>query len=69
MLWFLIVVTLSFQQGQYPKIVNGVIEDTFYSKQECIKKQIQFFEEAKEEGIEIPPELQMGCIPFNKKGV
>ena len=67
MLWFLIVVTLSFQQGQYPKIVNGVIEDTFYSKQECIKKQMQFFEEAKEEGIEIPLEVQMGCVAYNMR--
>ena len=67
MLWILIVVTLSFQPS--PHIIAGHIVKTFHSEQECIKEQRKFFKEAEEEGIEIPLEVQMGCVSYKKKGV
>jgi len=70
MLWFLLIVTLSLGgQGVAPHITDSRIQGTFYSEQECIKKMQEFFKEAKEDKIPIPPEINMGCVPYNKLGV
>ena len=65
MLWFLLVVTLSVQGD----IIHGEIVGTFHSEQECVKKMREFHRDAEEAGVPIPPQVNFGCVLYNKRGV
>ena len=65
MLWFLLVITLS-AQGD---IIHGEIKGTFYSEQECVKKMKEFYRDAEEARVPIPPQVNFGCVPYHKRGV
>lgn len=58
MIWLLIVVYLG---GDPVSIVDANIYKTFVSKQKCIRE-IQKIPKP-----EIPPNVNMGCIPLHKK--
>ena len=65
MLWFLLVITLS-AQGD---IIHGEIKGTFHSEQKCVKKMKEFYRDAEEAGVSIPPSVNFGCVLYNKRGV
>lgn len=58
MIWLLIVVYLG---GDPISIVNADIAKTFASEQNCIRE-IQKIPKS-----EIPPNVNMGCVPLHKK--
>ena len=65
MLWFLLVVTLSVQGD----INHGEIVGTFYSEKDCVTKMQEFYRDAEEAGVPIPPQVNFGCVLYNKRGV
>ena len=58
MIWLLIVVYLG---GDPVSVVNADIAKTFQSEQRCMK------EIAKIPKNQIPPNVNMGCVPLTKK--
>jgi hypothetical protein len=65
MMWLLFVVQLVF--APEPHVVSSQIVDTFYSEQACREKMQSIFKTAEREKRPVPKEINMGCVPFEKK--
>ena len=65
MIWFLLIIHLG---GDPVSVVDSHIDDTFQSEQACIKKMKSIFKQADEDGQPVPPEINLGCVPFGKQG-
>ena len=68
MLWLLIVIHLNLQSVPIG-VQHGEIIDTFQNRQECEKKHAEFFQNAKENGQQIPANFNMGCIALKMTAV
>jgi len=65
MTWLLIVIFLNLSVVP-PHIEHGEIVGSFQSEQACIKKQKEFIDQSREQNIEVPENLNVGCIPFKR---
>ena len=65
MIWLLLIIHLV---GDPVSVVDSRIGDTFQSEQECIKKMKSIFKQAAEDKQPVPPEINLGCVPFGKQG-
>ena len=66
MIWLLMIIHLG---GDPVSVVDSRIGDTFQSEQACIKKMKSIFKQADKDGQPVPPEINLGCVPFGKQGV
>ncbi len=66
MIWLLIVIHLNLSatpiQVQYGEVVS-----TFQSEKQCVEKQVEFLNKAKEENQLIPPYFNIGCVPLKRR--
>ena len=65
MTWLLIVIFLNLSVVP-PHIEHGEIVGSFQSEQACNKKQKEFIDQSREQNIEVPENLNVGCIPFKR---
>ena len=65
MTWLLVVIYLNLSVAP-PHIEHAEIVDSFHSEQACIKKQKEFIDQSREQNIEVPENLNVGCIPFKR---
>ena len=63
MIWLLILINLG---GDPLSVRHAEIMTTYYSEQECIKR-IQ--EIKREEGGQLPPNVNIGCVSYKRKAM
>ena len=65
MIWYLMLIYLG---GDPVSVQHTEIVETHYSEQECVKRLKTIFREADQEGKPVPPEVNMGCVPYKGRG-
>lgn len=63
MTWLLMVIILNIQISP-PEVKQTYIMEMFDNKIDCVKRHEQFFDNLKEQGIEVPNNFNLGCVPL-----
>ena len=63
MTWLLMVIILNIQMSP-PEVKQTYIMEMFTSKIDCVKRHEQFFNNLKEQGMEVPDNFNLGCVPL-----
>ena len=63
MTWLLMVIILNIQISP-PEVKQSYIMEMFTSKIDCVKRHEQFFDNLKEQGMKVPDNFNLGCVPL-----
>jgi tRNA splicing endonuclease len=63
MTWLLMVIILNIQISP-PEVKESHIMEMFDGQKECIERHEQFYKDLKDQGIKVPDDFNLGCVPL-----